>query len=208
MKSCVFIFSLVFLLSSSCVSDNAKNIDVSMKEQLKDEWMQLIAKFTDNEDLIQHSWDQLEQYYTDKNRAYHNLTHINNMLREADKFSDKVADREVMMFAIWFHDIIYDPMSKENELESAKFAKRILNQTTLSKERIENCYQKILLTIKHQPAETAPLDDKLLVDFDLEILSRSWEDYQVYSEQVRKENIGCILNHYLKAGERKRWANF
>lgn len=154
---------------------------------LKTNWTKLIGQFTTNEQLISDSWKQIEQHYTEKNRAYHNLTHINNMLEEAAKFDEKITDKEVVLLAIWFHDIIYDSMSKTNEKNSAELAKKILSQTNLSPERIQKCYDLILLTVKHQPHETAHLDDKLLVDFDLEILSRDWEAYKIYSEQVRKE---------------------
>lgn len=162
-------------------------MDYKIQQNLKIEWINLISKFTDNQQLIAESWTQIAAYYTEDNRAYHNLIHINNMLVEADKFDNKIADKEVVHLAIWFHDIIYDPMSKENEKASADFAKNILSQTNLSPERIEKCYALIMQTVKHQPAETAHLDDKLLVDFDLEILSRDWEAYKIYSGQVRKE---------------------
>ena len=78
-------------------------------------------------------------------------------------------------------------MSKTNEEDSAKLAKQILSQTNLSPAKIQKCYELILLTVKHQPDEHAHLDDKLLVDFDLEILGRDWESYKAYSEQVRQE---------------------
>lgn len=155
--------------------------------KLKTSWTKLIGQFTTDEQLISNSWQQIKQHYTEKNRAYHNLTHINNMLEEAAKFDEKITDKAVLLLAIWFHDIIYDPLSKTNEKDSAEFAKKILSQTSLSPESIQKCYDLILLTIKHQPHETAHLDDKLMVDFDLEILSRDWEAYKIYSKQVRKE---------------------
>ena len=154
---------------------------------LKVSWAKLIGQFTNDEQLITNSWQQIEQHYTEKNRTYHNLTHINNMLEEAAKFDEKITDKPVLLLAIWFHDIIYNSMSKTNEKDSAELAKKILSQTNLSPKRIQKCYDLILLTIKHQPHAEAHLDDKLLVDFDLEILSRDWEAYKIYSEQVRKE---------------------
>lgn len=158
-----------------------------MYKNLKKNWTQLISKFTTEEALIANSWVQIEQHYTEENRAYHNLIHIQNMLTEAAKFDTTIVDQEVLLFAIWFHDIVYDPLSKENEKESAELAKKVLSQTNLSPERIQKCYDLILLTIKHQPKETAHLDDRLFIDFDLEILSRDWVSYKAYSEQVRKE---------------------
>ncbi len=178
-----------------------------LQQNLKKEWTDLISKMTDNQTLIEQSWSQIEQYYTEEHRAYHNLTHINNMLIEATKFDHKIADREVVLLAIWFHDIIYDPMSKENEKASAEFAKNILSQTNLSSERIEKCYALIMQTVKHQPAEADHLDDKLLVDFDLEILSRDWKAYKVYSGQVRKE-YWMYPSPLFKNGRKKAMGKF
>ena len=178
-----------------------------MKESLKKSWTKLIGQFTTDEQFISDTWQQIEQYYTEEHRAYHNLTHINNMLEEAAQFDQKITDKEVVLLAIWFHDIIYDPMSKTNEKDSAQLAKKILHQTSLSPARIQKCYDLILLTVKHQPEETAPLDDKLLIDFDLEILSRDWESYKVYSGQVRKE-YWMYPAPLFKSGRKKAMGKF
>jgi len=158
-----------------------------MKEALKEKWNVLLSKYTSNEDLIKSSWQEIYQYYTQKNRAYHNLTHIQSMLHEAQKNETLIEDKEVLQFSIWLHDIIYNSLKKDNEEQSAVVAKRILGQTSLSKERIDRCYQQILLTIKHEPLSTSSMDEKLLIDFDLEILSRDWESYQIYCQQIQKE---------------------
>jgi len=208
-KANICLYLLIFCIYScgSSSEETASTIDPMMQQNLKKEWTDLISKFTDNQSLIEQSWSQIEQYYTEKNRAYHNLTHINNMLIEASKFDHKIADKEVVLLAIWFHDIIYDPMSKENEKASAEFAKNILSQTTLSPERIEKCYALIMQTVKHQPAEADHLDDKLLVDFDLEILSRDWEAYKIYSGQVRKE-YWMYPSPLFKNGRKKAMGKF
>ena len=190
MKKKLFFLFFMGLLINACTNTPEKNttpMEESMDAALQTSWTKLISQFTTDEQLITNSWQQIRQHYTAKNRAYHNLTHINNMLQEAATFDEKITDKAVVLLAIWFHDIIYDPMSKTNEKDSAELAKEILSQTNLSPERIQKCYDLILLTVKHQPALAAPLDDKLLIDFDLEILSRDWESYKIYSEQVRKE---------------------
>jgi len=190
MKRILMLLSILPFLISACNTATEKTttfMNESQDAALKAAWKKLISQFTTDEHLILDSWQQIKQHYTEKNRAYHNLTHINNMLEEAAKFEKKITDKSVLLLAIWFHDIIYDPLSKTNEKDSAELAKKILSQTSLSPEKIQKCYDLILLTVKHQPDETAHLDDKLLVDFDLEILSRDWEAYKIYSEQVRKE---------------------
>lgn len=185
-----YLFLLLLFILHSCGSkptDTAVSISPTMQKELQTAWTNLMSSVTDNQELIASSWETLHQHYSETHRAYHNLQHIHNMLQEADKYEAKISDKEVILFSIWFHDIIYDPMSKENERQSAELAKQILRQTSLSPTRIEAVYQKILLTIKHQADEHAHLDDRLLIDFDLEILSKDWPDYQEYTQQVRRE---------------------
>ena len=158
-----------------------------MSQKLKQNWISLLSKFTNNTTLLTSSWRDIEKNYTQNNRAYHNLTHLSNMFAEAEKWEDHIKDLAVLHFTIWFHDIIYNSLKKDNELKSAQFAQVILEQTSLDKVRIEQCYQQILLTINHQPPSSASLDDRFLIDFDLEILSKDWESYKAYSQQVRKE---------------------
>ena len=158
-----------------------------MYQELKESWIALLSRFTDNTLLLKSSWEEVERRYTHKSRAYHNLTHLSNMFAEAKKWEDYIEDIEVLHFTIWFHDIIYNSLKKDNELKSAQFATGILEQTSLDTARIEKCYQQILLTINHQRPASASLDDHFLIDFDLEILSRDWESYKIYSQQVRKE---------------------
>ncbi len=207
MKKQLLFLCLIGLLINACTNNSTEKITVEMKDSLKIAWTKLIGQFTTDEQLITGTWQQIEQHYTEDHRAYHNLTHINNMLEEAAQFDQKITDKEVVLLAIWFHDIIYDPLSKNNEKDSAELAKKILSQTDLSPERIQKCYDLILLTVKHQPEKTAPLDDKLLIDFDLEILSRDWENYKTYSEQVRKE-YWMYPAPLFKSGRKKAMGKF
>jgi len=178
-----------------------------MTTELKNKWTGLLSQFTTDEELITSSWQEIQQQYTKTNRAYHNLTHIHSMLQGAQQHEALLADKEVMHFSIWLHDIIYNSLKKDNEQQSAEVAKRILSQTSLSKNRIEACYQQILLTIKHEPLPNSSIDEKLLIDFDLEILSRDWEGYQIYCQQIRKE-YWMYPNFLYKKGRKKAMEHF
>jgi len=154
---------------------------------MQETWIALITKYTDNSSFITSSWVEIEQYYTQKNRAYHNLTHLQNMFQELKKYEQHIEDVDVLRFSIWYHDLIYNALKKDNEERSADFAKSILSQTTLAADRIERCYQQILSTKTHRPNDSTAVDEQLMIDFDLEILSRDWESYKTYCQQIRKE---------------------
>ena len=154
---------------------------------MKQNWTTLIKKYTNNPTLIAASWKDIEQHYTQKNRAYHNLTHLQNMFQELQQYEQHIEDIDVLKFSIWYHDIIYKALKKDNEERSADFAKNILSQTSLVPDQIEKCYQQILSTKTHQSTDSTNLDEQLMIDFDLEILSRDWETYKTYCQQIRKE---------------------
>jgi len=160
---------------------------INKRNPMQENWLALITKYTNNPTLIAASWTEITENYSQKNRAYHNLTHLQNMFQELEQYKSEIEDLDVLKFAIWYHDLIYNALKKDNEERSADFAKNILSQTTFAADRIERCYQQILSTKTHQPKDSTTVDDQLMIDFDLEILSRDWETYKIYCQQIRKE---------------------
>ena len=47
--------------------------------------------------------------YTEKGRVYHTLEHVYQMVLNYRQYYDKMTYPRNVMFAIFFHDIIYDP---------------------------------------------------------------------------------------------------
>lgn len=158
-----------------------------MLAQLKLEWNSLVSKFTNDLELTESLWDDLVKNYEQKSRAYHNLTHLNSMFQELENCKNQINDLEVLQFSIWFHDIVYQAVKKDNEEKSAEYAQKALQKIGLEKDRIERCFEQIILTKTHRLSNNAPDDDKFLIDFDLEVLSRNWAAYAVYCQQIRKE---------------------
>ena len=87
--------------------------------------------------------------------------------------------------ALWFHDVMYDPKQKDNEIQSAHLAKTLLRQLGLNDELIDHVADFILMT-RHQSG-TFPSDGQLLLDIDLSILGSSELHYTQYATAIRKE---------------------
>lgn len=64
-----------------------------------------------------HLIDKIRPYYDDPKRFFHNTEHIISMLKKLTEFEKQ--DR-LLIHAIIFHDLIYDPKRKDNEEESCK----------------------------------------------------------------------------------------
>ncbi len=146
------------------------------------------------------SWEQLSDLYNTAGRHYHNLTHIQDCLRCLDLaivhpvVSISSDDRSPIELAIWFHDVIYDPQSLNNELRSAEFAHRTIQKAGLDPACADLVYQLILATSHHPPviagmAKAISHDYLmlLLLDIDLAILGSPPATFEAYEVNIRQE---------------------
>lgn len=158
-------------------------------EQLKEQWTECLTSLNVEQHLVDRYWQMIEQKYGQQSRKYHNLQHLKNMFDELEKVKMRMEDLAIIQLSIWFHDIIYQAVRKDNERKSAELAEKALTEFGLLPSRIQRCFEQIMLTKKHQLTTTVEekKDEKWLIDFDLEILSRDWSAYQMYSQQIREE---------------------
>lgn len=128
-------------------------------------------------------WQDLEKAYSGKSRHYHNLTHLEEMITQYDIYHSQLNFPVEVLYAIFYHDYIYKATSKENELKSAELAISILPvNAKINKDLV---FEMIVATKLHEHNRVE--DINWLIDFDLKILSKEWEDYEVYFKQIRKE---------------------
>lgn len=130
-------------------------------------------------------YDRLVEAYSGPERHYHNLEHLAEMFRVASRLPDRADDPAAIQLAIWFHDAVYDPRSKENELRSAEWGREALREFKLPAETIRHIEAMILATAKHLPAVDG--DTQVLLDADLAILGADPKRYDRYAQDIRKE---------------------
>lgn len=124
---------------------------------------------------------QLEKRYGEPHRHYHILAHVLDMLDGRDALG---ADGYALEAAIWFHDVIYDPRSAENELRSAEYAARAFSGVADLKFHAD--LERLILVTDHRTTPERD-DERVLCDLDLMILGRNEESYQAYTDAVRRE---------------------
>jgi predicted metal-dependent HD superfamily phosphohydrolase len=127
----------------------------------------------------------LASRYTEPHRAYHNLRHIMHCLEEFEAARTLAHDPNAVESAIWYHDVIYDPRSQENEAKSAELATTAFRKAGLSESHGNKVSTLILATSKHDPSVDE--DASLMVDVDLAILGQSPQRFDEYERQIRKE---------------------
>lgn len=130
--------------------------------------------------------------YSEPQRFYHTLYHIDRMLFLLSKHGDQIQKIIVVVLAIFFHDIVYDPKRNDNETQSIELFKLFAGDAELPQETIEYVSAFISATITHSlDVSLTPLkngeDLKLFLDFDLEVLSREECQYKAYADQIRME---------------------
>ncbi|WP_395058401.1 hypothetical protein [Flavobacterium sp.] len=170
---------------------------------LQNKYTELLLKIGFNEDCIENNWSDLEKAYSTKSRHYHNLNHLKEMIELYEIYKSNLKFPNEVLYAIFYHDIVYKVTRKDNELRSAEFALSILPEhTTLDKQLV---FDMICTTQLHQQNEIK--DTNWLIDFDLKILSKDWEDYKIYFDQIRKE-YKIYPNILYKPGRKKALKHF
>ncbi|QYS87598.1 hypothetical protein JJC03_07240 [Flavobacterium oreochromis] len=156
--------------------------------------------FSDIETNIK--WELLHKNYSKKNRYYHNWFHIEAMIKSWSDYKKQLENPVEVLLAIYYHDVIYVSTSKNNELKSAELAVAALQKATQINTKI--IYDLILCTKSH---EAKTNDEKWLVDFDLQILGKNWEIYEMYYKQIRKE-YRMYPNFMYNPGRKKALQHF
>lgn len=186
--------------------DNQKFFPVgeSVILELESEFEILIGEFSNNAAQTKFLKEFLISKYSEKHRFYHNLSHINYLLKASEKHN--FTDLEAVKFVIWFHDVIYDPKSTKNEIESAEIARVKLTELGLVADKISKIEKIILATQKH---DSAGLDDdgELFLDLDLSILGADSETYQKYQKAIQSE-YSFVPWFLYKRARRKILENF
>lgn len=151
--------------------------------------------------------EPIAKRWREKHRFYHNETHLRELLKGIESlYEEKSVDlrqRNVLLMAAYFHDVIYDPTANDNEEQSAV----LFNQ--LSGSHPDKIWVKdiILDTKEHQPK------DKLSVLFsslDMKVVQQSnfvrlleWEkkifkEYQFVDYQLYKSVRISVLQKFAR----------
>lgn len=138
-----------------------------------------------NEVHVNTLWTEITANYSQKHRHYHTLTHLENLLQELTPLKAQIQDWPALSWALFYHDIIYNPLKTNNEAKSAELAARRMKTLQLPESLISRCTAHIIATQKHPFSEDP--DTNFFTDADLSILGKPWTDYELYSRQIRLE---------------------
>ncbi|PJJ08725.1 putative metal-dependent HD superfamily phosphohydrolase [Flavobacterium sp. 1] len=170
---------------------------------LQERHSELLITIDINPNEINNLWHDLEKAYTAKSRHYHNLNHLQEMIELFDIYQSNLKNPNEVLYSIFYHDYVYKATRKDNELRSAELALAIFPDDVLLDKQF--VFDAICATQLHQHNKTE--DINWLIDFDLKILSKDWEAYQTYCNQIRKE-YKIYPNILYKPGRKKALEHF
>lgn len=173
---------------------------------LQETYTQLLERYTTDKKLIAGFWAEIATHYSSENRHYHTLSHLENILQQLIPVKDRIENWDVVLFTLYYHDIIYDALKPDNEEQSAELAAERMEQLNIPVQLIGKCKDQILATKTH--VKSPDNDTNYFTDADLSILGQDAERYRAYSKNVRLEyahypdavyNEGRtkVLNHFL-----------
>lgn len=161
-------------------------------------WIQLTDSFSIERALSKTIYNTIIKKYNEAHRYYHNLNHIKHLLGLFNTYQSEIINKEIILFSIWFHDVIYDPKRKDNEEKSADFTNKVLSNLTINKILIKEITNNIISTKNHIDSNIRNNSDlAYFLDFDLAILASDYNEYLIYSENIRKEYFHITDNQYL-----------
>lgn len=145
------------------------------------------------EEFISRWWAIVEARYSETQRHYHTLAHIEDMFHKFEIVKGKLRSPESVSLAIFFHDIIYEPTKRDNEEQSAELFQQYSQESSIDQNLTDVVVDWIIATKKHQTPEHltsgayGQTDLHYFLDMDMAVLGRPNSEYTTYVEQIEME---------------------
>ncbi|KRY68989.1 hypothetical protein T4A_14058, partial [Trichinella pseudospiralis] len=172
----------------------------NQEEELKLIWFEL-TDFADSSVKIKW-WERICNAYNHPLRQYHSLKRIWQLFKYYDQCRHLLSNAKAVAFAIFFHNICYDPNSNSNEQESAMVFQEFADEAhyedasffqhmSLDLSLNANIVLDMIVHKNLQKADS-PLafkteDAYYFYDIELAILGSNSSDYADYKSQTRQE---------------------
>ncbi|MGB5960343.1 MAG: hypothetical protein WBG73_06755 [Coleofasciculaceae cyanobacterium] len=181
-------------------------------EILKNRWFDVLQPFPVMPTVSNTIFSNLVVAYSSPGRFYHTLKHIQQVLETIEEIQQLKSEMAVQInfsaiqLAAWFHDVIYEPQSKDNEEKSSIYASQALTQLNLPIDTIK-LVQNLILNTKHHQASSNDIHSQIFLDADLAILGASQLNYKAYFQQIRQE-YACIPNQLYYSARKEVLSSF
>lgn len=146
---------------------------------------------------VEEAWKRITEAYTERHRRYHNWEHILWCLSQFDLVRHKLSNPDAVEFAIYFHDIVYQPGAPDNEDRSVDVAMQHLAWASME---FKSLVRIFILDTMHTfvPATN---DEKYMVDIDITSMGDPGQNAR-YQATVREEFLQFVSEEDYEHGRR------
>lgn len=162
-------------------------------EQFQQYWTQFSAQLHFKNGSDSDLSTLLINAYSESQRHYHTVQHIVECIALLSSIKTQLNDPVAVEWAIWFHDVVYNPRALDNEERSAELMRKHC-VGFMSAAQLGKVYQWITATQKHQPSNDRDLN--YLLDIDRSILGRTESRFAEYEQQIQREYSWVELKIY------------
>ena len=169
---------------------------------IKKRFNDLIRKnFPDvSKEWIKETGELIISSYSEPHRYYHNLNHIEDCMKMFDMVRYNINNMLDIELAIYFHDIVYDPLAKDNEVRSADIAFERISHIN---ENLANRIKDLVLFTEYSKTfnkSHSNMDFIYLRDIDFHTMGT--EAYWKNAKDIRKE-FSCYTDEEFYQGRIK-----
>ena len=162
-------------------------------------------RFCEKFAVIDAAWLEIVEAYSARDRHYHNFHHLYTMFENLQAVRSEIQNFDASVFALFYHDIIYNPDNGGNEKKSSQLAGIRLRDLGVQETLRQKVEDLILATEKHERSHDHDLN--CFTDADLSILGSGDSVYWQYSVAIRKE-YGNVPEFLYRPGRRKVLEHF
>jgi predicted metal-dependent HD superfamily phosphohydrolase len=152
---------------------------------LAQEWATDMVAVGASGDMADAVYGMIIEYYGQSGRHYHGIGHLQALFGLLAQHVPQ-APGAATRLAVWWHDVIYEALSGDNEAKSGELARAHLTQLGAPTALMERVCALIIATKNHFAAPSFGEDDVFL-DADIAILGAPDDVYRRYTQQVRAE---------------------
>lgn len=175
-------------------------------DEIREYWLLLNDRHGSPPSIAQHAIDRILALYSAADRYYHNTRHLSDLITLQQQYAPFIVDNDSLLFAIYFHDLVYKASRHDNEEKSAREALQFLKKIAYPEDKQQKVSAFIMATQGHQNPLTDP-DLDYFLDFDMHILGTSPAVYDAYTKQIRKE-YSRYPSYFYKKGRKRVLQHF
>lgn len=152
---------------------------------------------------VEEAWKRISDAYTERHRRYHNWEHILWCLSQFDLIRHKLSNPDAVEFALYFHDIVYQPGAPDNEERSTDVAMQYLKEASIEFRTLVKIF---ILDTKHSFVPVTE-DGKYMVDIDVSSMGDPEQNLR-YVATVREEFLQFVSEQDYEQGRQAFIAEF